>query len=70
MKPKSKQKMKSASFLLGAGFSAPAGLPLSFEIGNRFQKLESTDYVQHFFKLDEYGENLAELEKEFVALYK
>jgi hypothetical protein len=32
--------------------------------------LKAMDNVQHYFRLDDYGEKLAEINEEFMALYK
>ena len=39
--------MKHFSFLLGAGFSKPAGYPLASEINNRFNNLTHNDFFIH-----------------------
>jgi len=39
--------MKHFSFLLGAGFSKPAGYPLATEINNKFQSLTHKDFFIH-----------------------
>lgn len=39
--------MKHISFLLGAGFSKPAGYPLASEINNKFKNLTYRDFMIH-----------------------
>jgi|SRR5690606_27697156 len=39
--------MKHISFLLGAGFSKPAGYPLASEINNKFKNLTHRDFMIH-----------------------
>lgn len=39
--------MKHFSFLLGAGFSKPAGYPLATEINNKFKNLTHRDFMIH-----------------------
>ncbi len=39
--------MKNFSFLLGAGFSKPAGYPLATEINNKFKNLTHKDFMIH-----------------------
>jgi hypothetical protein len=39
--------MKHFSFLLGAGFSKPAGYPLATEINNKFKNLTHKDFMIH-----------------------